>query len=279
MLKGELRKFVRLPSLWVTGGLIVLVVVLFGIGAAATVRSGVWPASLLGYRGAVLDALVAYTLVPVALAGTIIGSIVVGAEFAWGTWPLILTQGLPRHRVLAAKLLLAATLSAAAVLLVVLAGLGLAVFWRHPGRGAPVGSGAELLAGCTIAVIATMVWAFVAAAVTLLTRSTAAGLVGVGGYSVAEHVLDRSGALRPFLLSWNLRSLAVREMGPAATLTVTPTNWPYPPIWSTVLLLGCVLGVAVALVLGTSPSSGWARPRASTAAAGPGAGGPAGPGA
>jgi hypothetical protein len=265
MLKGELRKFARLPSLWVLGGLVALVTLYLCNGATVTVNAGLWPPSLLGYRGSVSDALVDFSLLLASLTGTVIGSIVSGTEFAWGSWPLVLTQGEPRHRILATKLLVIVLLVAAVVLLVVLTALGLSAATPHVGLSQPLGTVTNLVAQCGIALSAATIWALIAAAVSLLARSTAVSLIVVGAYAVGEYVLELSNTLRPGLLTWNTRSLVSQLGGPIAGLRIPSTTWTYPPIWSTVLLFVGVAGAAVAVVLSASPTDSWAWhwPRAS----------------
>jgi len=258
MLKGELRKFAQLPSFWVLAGLVALVTLYLCNAATVTVQAGLWPRSLLGYRGSVSDALVDFALLLASVTGTVIGSIVTGTEFAWGSWPLVLTQGVPRHRILATKLLVIVVLSAAAVLLVILTALGLSAATPHAGVSHPLGTVTNVLAECSIALGAATIWALIAAAVSLLARSTAVSLVVVGGYAIGEYILESSNTIRPVLLTWNIRSLVSQLGGPIAGLRIPSTIWTYPPIWSTLVLLGGVAGAAVAVLLSASPSDGWA---------------------
>jgi len=221
--------------------------------AVITVKAGVWPKALLSYQGSASDALVVFALVFAPIVGTVLGSIVMGTEFSWRSWPILLTQGVGRRRILGGKLLVMIVLVAGSIVLSTATALALAGVTQAIGPTETLVSLPQLLVQAAVALLAAGTWGLIASAVTLLSRSTAIGLIVVGGYAIAENVLELSNAVRPMLVAWNIRSLVSIVGGTVSTLRITKTIWPYPPLWATALLLSVLLAVCIALVLTAFP--------------------------
>ncbi|MBI4337430.1 MAG: ABC transporter permease subunit [Chloroflexi bacterium] len=147
----------------------------------------------------------------------ILAASIVGTEYGWGTLRTVLARGTVRWQYLAAKLALL-MLVAAAALLVVLAVTGIsslaagALAGGAPSGTAPAVGWADAFAALGRAWVALLPYVALAAFITVLTRSSAAGMAVALGYFFAEQiavsilisVFDWFGTVADYVLGRNI---------------------------------------------------------------------------
>ncbi|HTE84028.1 MAG TPA: ABC transporter permease subunit, partial [Dehalococcoidia bacterium] len=116
-----------------------------------------------------------------------------GAEYAWGTVRTNLVRGIGRWRYLAAKLILLALVSAAALLAIVVLTAMSSLVARHfappPSELARAASWSRAAAVLGKGWVALIPYLLLTALATLLARSSAAGMAISIGYYMGEHVV------------------------------------------------------------------------------------------
>jgi ABC-type transport system involved in multi-copper enzyme maturation permease subunit len=150
--------------------------------------------------------------IPIALnlgvsVGLILAAILtashIGSEYGLGTLRTMLERGIGRWQFVASKLILLALVVAAALLLVIVATAGSSAAATHlapaPGISVPSPTWGHALVVLVKSWVALVAFVLFAAFVTLLTRSTAAGMAIAIGYYLAELIII---SILKGLLSW-----------------------------------------------------------------------------
>jgi len=230
MLAGEVRRFGRLPAFWVIGGGLLLLTLFVRHTALDTIRSGLWPASLNSPLEAAADTLLIYNLLVAPFVGILIGSIFMGAEFAWRSWPLLLTQGAQTRYILATKLCAILGFLFCAVLVASLGSCMFALLTHGSGGVAAVKVWRTLVYQGLEAVLFSAFWAFLAALVALASRSTAVAIASVGVYCLVDNVLSNHPTTHQYAVSSYARTVVHASAGALAHVRLGSVPWAYPPV-------------------------------------------------
>ncbi|MEU9890166.1 hypothetical protein AB0M95_30510 [Sphaerisporangium sp. NPDC051017] len=188
-LSAEVLLLRKRPAAFVVGGAWVLLVVAFGFAVPYIVYSTLDPVKYAADRGQLLD-----ILLPSAAGGTaagsyplfggaimlILGVLITGSEYRWGTWPARLAQGPTRTQVVLAKAVAGAlaivVIAAAALVAAIVASVVIA---SVEGRPLTLPTPSALAASLGATTLISVAWMSVGAALGVLFRGVGTAL-GVG---------------------------------------------------------------------------------------------------